>query len=184
MKVSEVWRKIEEHRGLVKKINDIDTKIRSLNNIGYHKEEFIDLSTGEAVIDLETEMKREFAVKKIKALKKEKTKLEVKRKDLVIEFEKIYKDLKRKYERDLIKLDLYFRRFLKQLRDLRMTWNLMVEDGSKVANISRALWELRSILGIREVPKQMPPFNKWSDQMRKIFNILENFEESEKHGNR
>ena len=182
MKLEKIWKKINELKDLERKIKDLERRIRSLSNVSHHTEEFIDLSSGEAVIDLEAEMKREFAVKKIKALKREKTKLEVKRKDLVIEFEKIYKDLKRKYERDLIKLNLYFRRFLKQLRDLRMTWNLMSEDGSKVANISRALWELRSILGIREVPKQMPPFNKWSDQMRKIFNILENFEESEGHG--
>ena len=181
--VKKTWKRIEEYRELQKQINGINQRIQQLKNTAYtESSEIIDLASGLPVVNIEAEMKKEFCREKIKQLRKKRSELIAKQRDVEADLQKDYKDLKRVYQRGLIKLDLFFKRFLKQLKDLRMTWNLATEESNDLANVSRTIWQLRGILGINEVLKEMPPFHKWKDEMRKIFTILKNFEEVEKHG--
>ena len=182
MDLNQIWRKIGEFKETERKINDVERKIRSLKNVSHHTEEFIDLSSGEAMIDLETAMKAEFAERKVKALQKQKMRLLVRRQDLIIDLEKIYDDLKREYGKQLIKMDLYFRKFVKELKKLRTLWNCMIGDGNEATNIHRCLWELRSLLDKNETIKTLPPYSRWKQDLERCFTILKNFEEVEKNG--
>ena len=181
--LADVWRKIESHRKLGEQITKINQRITQLKNVAYaESSQIIDLATGMAEINLEDEMRKEFAGKKIRELRKKRSELIAKQRDIEVDLERAYNDLKRLYQRGLIKLDLFFKRFLKQLRDLRKTWNLMNEEGNGLSNVSRTLWELRGILGLQETVKSLPPYHKWKDEMRRSFTLLENFEESERSG--
>lgn len=179
--VKEIWRKIDEFKGLEKRIKDVERRIRDLSNISHHSEEFIDLSSGRAVIDLEAEMKVEYAKRKIKALRKEKMKLLAKRQDLLIDLEKIYNNLKREYAKELIKMELYFKKFIRELKKLQTLWNCMNEDGNHVANIHRCLWQLRNLLDKADEIKTLPPYSRWKTDLNHVFTILSNFEEAEKN---
>ena len=182
MDLNQIWRKIGEFKETERKINDVERKIRSLKNVSHHREEFIDLSSGETIIDLESEMKAEYAKRKIRGLRKEKMKLLAKRQDLIIDLEKDFDNLKRKYAKELIKMELYFKKFIRELKKLQTLWNCMVEDGNEVANVHRCLWELRSLLDITETIKTLPPYLRWKQDLERCFTILRNFEEVEKHG--
>ena len=183
MDLTKIWKKIEACRGMRRKIHDLERKIRSLSNVSHHTEEFIDLSSGETVIDLEAEMKREYAKRKIRGLRKEKMKLLAKRQDLVLELEKIYERLKREYAKDLVKMQLYFKKFVRELRKLETLWRCMTEDGNQVANTHRCLWELRCLLDKNEAIKTLPPYHRWKQDLERCFTILSNYErEVEGHG--
>ena len=183
MKLEKTWKRIEEYRELQNQINGINQRIQQLKNtIHAGSSEVIDLSSGMPVINIEDEMRKEYCQRKLKELRKKRSELIAKQRDLEIDLEKAYNDLKRVYQRGLIKLDLFFKRFLKQLRDLRMTWNLATEESNDLSNVSRTIWQLRGILGVNETVKPLPPYHRWSEEMRKIFTILSNYEESERHG--
>ena len=182
MNLADVWRKIEDHRKLGEEISKINQRITQLKNVAYSESsQVIDLATGVAEINLEDEMKREYCQRKLKELRKRRSELIAKLRDIEADLQKDYEKLKRDYERGLIKLQLYFQKFLRQLKSLRLVWNLMVEDGNDLANVSRTLWRLRSILETKEDLKPLPPYHKWSDEMRKTFTLLENFEEVERN---
>jgi len=186
MKVKEVWRKIEEHRKIKEQISKINQRITQLKNVAYSESsQVIDLATGMAEINLESEMKKEYCAKKLKQLRKRKSELIARQRDVEAELQKDYEKLKRDYEKGLVKMQLYFQKFLRQLKSLRMVWNLMNEDGNDLANVSRTLWRLRGILGINEVLKEMPPFHRWKQDLERCFTLLENYEkEAEKHGDK
>jgi len=181
--LADVWRKIESHRKLGEQITKINQRITQLKNVAYaESSQIIDLATGMAEINLEDEMRKEFASKKIKQLRKQRGELISRQRDIEANLQKDYEKLKRYYEKGLVKMQLYFRKYLRQLKSLRMVWNLMNEDGNDLSNVSRTLWELRGILGVQETVKPLPAYNKWREEMRKTFNILKNYEEAERNG--
>jgi len=176
MKLSEVWKRIEELKTLDKRVKDIERSIRNLKTVSRHTEEIIDLSSGQAMIDLESAMKAEFAGRRAKALQKQKMKLLVKRQDLILDLEKDYQRLKRKYAKELLTMKLYFKKFIRELQKLQTLWRCMNEDGDRVRNIHRTLWELGNLLGKSETIETLPPFHRWADEMRRSFTRLENYE--------
>ena len=184
-KTSEVWRKIENHRKLGEQISKINQRITQLKNTAYaESSQVIDLATGMAEINLEDEMRKEFAGKKIRELRKKRSELIAKQRDLEVDLEKDYERLKRSYAKDLLTMKLYFKKFIRELKKLETLWRCMIGDGDRIRNIYRTIWALGNLLGKSENIEPLPPYHRWTDEMRRSFTLLENYlKEAEKHGN-
>ena len=177
MDLSDVWRKIENHRKLGEQITKINQRITQLKNTAYaESSEIIDLASGLPVVNIEAEMKKEYCQRKLKELRKKRSELIAKQRDMEVGLEKDYQRLKRKYAKELLTMKLYFKKFIRELQKLQTLWRCMNEDGDRVRNIHRTLWELGNLLGKSETIETLPPFHRWADEMRRSFTRLENYE--------
>jgi len=182
--VKETWRKIEEHRKIKEQISKIGLRIQQLKNVAYSESsQIVDLATGMAEINLENEMRKEFASKKLKELRKKRSELIAKQRDIEVGLEKDYQRLKRKYAKELLTMKLYFKKFIRELQKLQTLWRCMAEDGDRVRNIYRTLWQLGNLLGKSENIEPLPCYHRWADEMRRSFTLLENYlKEAERNG--
>jgi len=185
--IKKIWRKIDKYRKLRQEISEIERGINQLENTAKHGgREVINLATGLNEINLDAEIRREYAIRRLKELKAWRSKLERQQEAMIFQFEKIYRRLKAEYTKEYAKFDFVFQRYIHQLLNLERTWNKMTKDGELLSNMHRTLWELGTIIGKADDKiKTVLPFKRWQSEMTAAFTRLHNYlEEVGEHGGR